>query len=142
LVANGVAASGSPDWHNDVLKQSNPNTLGYYVNAGDECLGVSSAELQEVVEGVFIRSRIKPVQDFNQPIYLNVIMDCMEANSGNFVAVDFSIRFARYNPKPAILYDWGYGAVGTASSKNFLLDQSKQMVEQAITDYIKANFNL
>ena len=42
---------------------------------------------------------------------------------------------------PSILYDWPFGSFGVGS-REFILQSIKDGVENAITEYLKANFDL
>jgi len=135
-----------PDWYAKVLKVKNPNELAYYAYVDTEC-GITGNQLQETIEDIMIRSRIKPVLTTNSsalttnsPIYLRVVAECGLMDDDDRI-YNLSIDFARYIPKPAVLYDMPYGSFGVAPA-DLILNKVKNYTEEAITDYIKVNFDL
>ena len=133
-----VSAAELRPWYKEILQKDNPNSLGYYAHVAGSC-ALNKAELDKVVEGVFIRSRIKPADSFGGPLYLYIRINCLPS----FRAFAVTINFGRFLPHPPILYDRTYGTVGTSDNDpNFILNVTKSFVEDAITDYISANFDL
>jgi hypothetical protein len=122
------------------LKHSNPNELGVAAAAGSGC-ALSDNELLDTVQGVLIRSRIKPV-DYRKStgfFGLNVAVECSNKTQAFDVRVDFMDNI---NGWPIRIGD-GYGTFGTfAGNKSYLLMAVSHAVETAITDYLKANFDL
>jgi len=134
-----VNAAELEPWYKEVLQAGNPNSLSYFTFADKDC-GIDGALLDELLEGVLIRSRVKPIRGFDDLIYLSVDVSCTSSVN----AFSVSIRFGRYQPKPSILYDVSYGGVGggTSLDPTYMLNGIKVGIEDAITDYISANFNL
>ena len=129
-------------WEYDAYKVDNPNELAYYLTYDAECPGDAN-DVTETIEGVFVRSRIKPLRDdiFDvNTTYLNIIVSCLRLDDNNPVfSVDIS--FGRYSPSPPILYDRDYGSTGIGG-EDFLFETIKEDIEGAITAFIKVNFDL
>ena len=132
-------AEESHDWYTKVLKVKNPNELAFFTNVYGDC-GKSAHDINEVIRGVMIRSRIKPDYKIVAPVYLNTRMSCF--NPVASVTVDsIDVTFARYAPESPILYDVHYASIGQGP-EDYVLNKLKEHIEQALTDYIKANFDL
>ena len=129
-----------------ITKAEDKNTLSYFTLAGDICTFDQDA-LDAVVEGVFIRGRIKP--DSNGwtigDLYLQVVATCVDVTVGGTkkgVAIDISIYFGKITSDAHILYDYNFGDVITrATASDPLLDIQKH-VEKALTTYLQVNFDL
>jgi hypothetical protein len=142
LLSSQVQAAEPPDWLYPALKVDNPNELAVLVFATDKCF-VTTEELTELVSGVLIRSRVKPLlgyEYYENDLYLKISMQCNTPKIGHQVYTMDAI-FGNYNVTPPVRYPSFYGFLGDAR-KPFIVSRVKNMVEVAITDYIKANFNL
>ncbi len=60
VLSSQVQAAEPPDWLYTALKVDNPNELAVLVFASDKCF-VTTEELTELVSGLLIRSRVKPL---------------------------------------------------------------------------------
>jgi hypothetical protein len=129
------------DWYKLAIKSPNPNELAYYAGVDEDCLADKSI-ISNTIEGVLIRSRVKPSVAFyeNNRTYLSVTLNCLEPENGKHIFT-LSIHFGKLNPKPSILFDKSYGFFG-AGGKEFIIQNLKISTEQAVTDYLKANFDL
>lgn len=142
LVATQALSSEHPGWLNQALESPTPNQLAYWASAGDDC-PMTSDEVAEIVDGVFIRSRIKPLRDeiFSEgSLYLNVTVSCLTSDSSIHI-FDSNVIFGVYNPQPPILYEYQYGKYGTGDA-SFIRSSMQTSVENAVTDYIRVNFDL
>jgi len=92
-----------------------------------------------VIEGVIKRSRIRTGQglSYTDP-YLDVKTSCLTAFGG--YAIYMQIRFA----KGFVLWDSNFGGIMTApeddSGKQYLLNNLRDSLEEAITDFVEVNF--
>ena len=118
-------------------KKDNPEGLHFFAVANDDCF-VSNEVLEETVEGVLIRSRIKPLRDFEPPpmLTLTVKLNCMSSENSTQL---FAYNIQYLLPIGLMVSDNEYGAFGSAN-KETILNSLKGNIEQAITDYIKVNF--
>ena len=122
-------------------KKENPNELAYFVQVDDDC-PVTKKEAIDITEGVFIRSRIKPVPDkWNiDSLYLYISLDCLKIEGDNPV-YHFSVRFANASAFIPVDYIERYGSLGIGP-KSAIVNTLKDKAEAALTDYIKVNFDL
>ena len=147
LLASTTAQAEMPDWFKEVMKVPNPNELPMLLFVPETCKGMSQAELLSIAEGVFVRSRIKPLSSTEHvdnpkkyPIYLNVRLDCF--GDGPLYHFMFGINFGQWIPPgPSVLLTKPYGNYGSADTVG-IKGYGKRAVERAITDYVKLNFNL
>jgi hypothetical protein len=97
----------------DAIKVENPNQLPYFSLIDDDC-PLTQTEGKEIIEGVFVRSRIKPVPFIaDNRIYLSVVLRCMEI-SGSVVVFNLDIQYGRYEPSPPVIFNHdSYGGIGS-----------------------------
>ena len=144
----GILSSNSysddlPTWFYNSIKVSNPNQLAYFVEMSKSC-PFTTESLNKIVDGVLIRSRIKPLKEeifVDGRIYLNVGVSCVRLKSGGNPPFSIRVNFARYQPYPAIIIDKGFGTTGIGPA-DFIKQAFKESIENAVTAHIKANFNL
>jgi len=138
LLLSGVASADPEPW----MKKEKPDELGVYVERESEC---PEFDIQELVHGVLIRSRVRPLPFTDTPeLYLNVNVRCIELdNQPNFYSFSSDIRFSyRASLGTYLLYEFpAYGTLGHGGSA-FIQQSIKESVESAITDYLQANFDL
>ena len=120
------------------LKKDNPNELSYWAFVDEQC-SISNKEVNKIVEGVLIRSRIKPgLTWYTDSVYLYIHFDCMPLENNNPV-LSTTIYFGRYTPLPSIGYHHDYGNIGIGD-KELQTRLIKQGVERAVTDFVRVNF--
>ncbi len=133
------------------MEKENPNELGVFTFVNEFC-PMTNSELKKMVDGVLVRSRIKPVS-FSMELgrgnaYLDVSLSCTEHSSVERATFIFMVDFLgsmfveakgsmriRYGEVPAGMV-FGYGSISSAKP------EMKSKVEGVITDYLKANFDL
>ena len=138
------------------LLKENPNELAFYYDQSDDCPGMSS-NMVEMIEGLFTRSRLKTVPPFRseRDFHLVVLVECA---SGTRITYDVNIGFAQqvmiHTPRGQIKAEmiyrpFYYGAYGYVTASNsereneqYLENGIRSGVEKALTDYLKANFDL
>ena len=136
-----ASAAELPTWYKKAISQDDPNKLVYFATIRMGC-GSIGPQLNEIIEGVLVRSRVKPVKNYNPSLYLHVLVECYSlSEDGPFVFV-VRANFARYNPKPSVLFDLGYGDAGWVKERSSIIGKAKKVVEEAMADYMTANFNL
>jgi hypothetical protein len=145
LLLSNQSYAEEQKWFLDAIKVDNPNQLAYWLTNGDSC-PITKKEVQKIIEGVFVRSRIKPLSEqiFNPGlIHLSIYLDCIKRTGPNDLYIyDLDIQFGQYNPYPAVLFNaTGFGRMGI-QDKEGIANDIKSSAENAVTVFIKANFNL
>jgi hypothetical protein len=144
LLSSQVQAADPPPWLYPVLKVDNPNELAVYVYASPEC-PVTTDELKEVLSGVLIGSRVKPLlgeEYLKNSLYLSASIGCLEPDKpSGYQVFSIPLAFGSYNVRPPVTYLYPYGFTGTGP-KDDIISSFKNQVEEAVTDYIAANFDL
>lgn len=74
------------------------------------------------------------------PVYLSLSVSCLSRKNSNPI-YDIDMRFGRYNPPPAVLFDKELGSNFGIGRPETIKQIFKENVERAITYYIKANFD-
>ena len=133
------AYAEGPDWLMEAIRVGDPNQLEYFLVVDEQC-PITHSEGQEIINGVFIRSRIKPLPQSLKGIYLSVNLFCLEPKS-IFHTYKLGVAFARALPLPAVLFDFSFDSFGV-KKKNGMEQSLKNQTEEAITTFIKANFDL
>ena len=141
MLSSAVTAQEAPDWLQQVIKSETPNELAYYVGVPPSC-SLSEERLTSEVEGILVRSRIKPRGSLwiSNPFYLSIDLQCLKMEGRNPIT-HANIQFARHNPKPSIAYEWNFGTL-LIGDDDYTIQAIKKGVERAITAYLKANFDL
>ena len=142
-LSNAVAAE-APQWFLDAIKVDNPNQLAVYTYADEEC-PFTTEDLKTIVSGVFIRSRVKPLTGWewaSDDLHLGVELTCikMRDQTDRFI-YRIDLQYGNYSVVPRIQYSHDYGYLGLANKASIIMIL-KNKVEAAITDFIKANFDL
>lgn len=143
MFATNLHGAEVPPWFYKAIKVDSPNQLAYFVENSTSC-PFSKEALHKIVEGVLIRSRIKPLKEdifVDGRIYLNLGVSCVSLKSGGNPPFTITANFARYLPYPAIIIDRNFGNTGIGAA-DFILQTFKESVENAVTAHIKANFDL
>lgn len=126
------------------MKQKDPNSLGLFVAVDEEC-PFSEEEVTNVLEGEYLRARIKPTQSLVLNITVSVTCVLIEDDESVMgYAVSKQVRFGtRLTNGSLVLYempDYGSLDIGGTDSKRFLMNSISDAVSSAITDYLKVNF--
>jgi len=142
LLSGGATAQESPDWFLKAIKTETPDQLSYYFHVSEGCPFTEEKTIP-VVEGVFIRSRIKPTPNDwrTAPLYLSISIECLSLETMLHPIYNLYIAFGRRNPYPAILYDYRFVALGL-NDEDSIMQTLKTSVEAAATEYLRANFDL
>ena len=139
-----VAAAELPKWYLDALKVDNPNQLAIYAEADGDC-PITKNEMKEIISGVLIRSRVKPLTGDEWSIhslYFEVILNCFKKKPNEQLQIyALNAHFGNFSLNPPVWYQWPYRSFGR-DEKEGLKSVIKSRAEEAITDFIKANFDL
>ena len=155
ILVSGIAVNGAQGQEKKPLqhlKKDDPNTI--YVNYSQDPACKSMYE--KVVDNELARSRIKrkTLWDFNE-VSLFVTVHCSEKDSGQGFIFTLSVNFGKLVPaeiesdrsfiivywEPGQFGSYGvstYDSEGTQMVRNYL----RNAMEDALTDYLKANFDL
>ena len=112
-----LADDSLPDLSNDYLLRANPNELVYASEHPTKGCGFNEATGREIVEGVMIRSRIKPLNLYkleptiSPEMGLSVDIQCMALEGNNPVYV-ISVQFGLLQFYPRLLDSVDYGSLG------------------------------
>ena len=135
-----VALSDPQPW----MKKENPNELGSVHRVSPLC-GISENEIRELINGVLVRSRIKPGYDVSG-LHLFVDLQCGEKDIGTSYAWAVDVEFASRLVGRDSSIDFRYGYFGNSTfgvgDKQDVIAIAKRNIERTITDYLKANFDL
>ena len=145
LTLSTAAQAELEEWYKKAIKVPSPNELSLFSFVSRDCKAMTGAELRSIAEGVLIRSRIKPLpvnehvnNSTKYPIFLEVSLDCFDKTPYQF---DLDIEFGKAEPGAVLLFSRSYGAFGRYGTER-MKAAVKEEVENAITDYVKVNFNL
>ena len=141
-----------PDWLVDMIYEVtvDPEKIYYRSSTGVAC-PFEYNEVDDIIEGELIRSRIKPIywtnrlEESEAILVLDVQANCLERDNLNPV-FDVDVYFALYRfvdglYSGSFLADWEFGSFGIGDH-DYILQSVEDAVEDAITAYVKANFDL
>lgn len=125
-----------------VIKVKDPGKLVVLVYSESTC-PLTADEIYEITDGVLIRSRIKPIHYISEEhelgLYLDISLKCIKKNSDFYTFVS-DVYFADSSGDVNVLYDYSFGNYGNAP-KEFIKQEVKSYIEDAVTQYVKANFD-
>ena len=152
MMTGNVQGQGTPLGH---LKKDNPNELFVLFMQDDAC----GDSYKRIVNNELAQSRIKKVDDppgYDIPV-LWVSISCMTAGSVTGIVFNIDVKFIRTVPAfsrqpeentwTVISHSPGYGNYGFAdrtpvTNEQHVSNLIRQCVENALTDYLKVNFDL
>lgn len=123
------------------MVKENPEKLGIVMDPHNDGCDISNDSLQEVVEGVLVRARIRPVTSEGGAgwLVLYVRLNCISDSGDYLVQADFVKEQEGYGVRLGMS---GVQSYGSHSDTQLLLDIVKVTIEAVITDYLKINFDL
>ena len=125
------------------IKVDNPNQLAILVSSIEEH-PFTTAELERVVSGVLSRHHVEPLlgnEWLENHLYLDAMVSCQVLEeAGGIMFYDMTARFKNFNASPPVTYPFWYGSHGTGF-KEAIISSFKHNIENAMADFIKANFN-
>ena len=141
------------------MEKENPNELGYYVNSNCE-IRTDAVDPYEIIDGVMIRARIKPDRTWGNKvivgvsgpeitrnmIFLSLYYNCVRVGEQYAFWVDISFSFAvivrGQQLNHIVMYERPtYSGTGFGDP-DWLAELIRSYTEEAITDYLQANFDL
>ncbi|MDJ0908364.1 MAG: hypothetical protein QNI99_04195 [Woeseiaceae bacterium] len=139
VLFTGTAYADGDSW----IRKANPDEL-YTFTFADDC-PFSDEALTRETQGVLIRSRIRPVERWNpRETLLYVDVTCFRSSSLYLFDIDIFLAKFEHNADGDVVVSHSvanYGTLGQGNSQ-FILDAVEEGVEQAMTDYLVANFDL
>jgi hypothetical protein len=143
-VSFSVMAESQP-W----MKKDDPNSLGLYVDITGKDCPLDRKELKDMVEGEYLRARIKPTDDIND-LNISINLLCQKSTMGGRhigTTAAYTVYFASrvFLPKSTYVnYEPGFIIVLTGSpnkmeAKTSFLDSIREEINIMITRYLKAN---
>ena len=120
------------------LETDDPNTL-YVLTSMDSDCETSKKQLDKIVKGSLIRSRIKPTDEYTEPL-LSVHLGCMDIGHNNpFYFIITTFGYYDYDRKTPVFFSSQYNKFGIGD-KQVIETAIKDRVDEAMEDYIQANF--
>ena len=111
-----------------------PDILGSFVWVDADC-PFDSDSASEIVDGVFIRSRVSNERDDGE-LFLLVSISCLVDGASYIYHID--IVMDRWGITEPWRLDWDWGSFGTGG-RDYIRSALRDRVEDAITDFIRAH---
>ena len=139
-----------PDTFNAYLTKSSPDELQVSYEQGDDCSG----SYEHIIDSELAQSRIRKSYTLYNELFLTVSISCMDLDTiESFVyIVEVYFGITRFEMEEngmiyeSIHYEPDYTIFGIAGKDDegrmFLTNGIRVQVEKALTDYLKANFDL
>lgn len=119
---------------------------------------VQIPDVDKLVRGILIRSRVKPLDSWDDELYMTVNVMCTEqVRRTDLVAFSVIVYFAkpafhtvggdlagveRFVFADRLLDYWGVGLSDGQGGKDYMLKVVRNTTERAVTDFMAANFDL
>ena len=137
----GVASFGAAEAPDYILAEIKSHTtedvLPSLVWVGVDCPFDIPAAL-EIVDGVFIRSRVKKEADEDGDLYLSVSLYCLL--DGTRHIYNLKVVLKMWILEGPWILDWYWGSYG-AGREEYIKAALKTSVENALTDFIRAHMD-
>ena len=143
--------AGSIAEYQTSYKTSDAGNLPYQVLLGNNC-PMSEEESRNLIEAVIVRNRIKPISDMHylpdyqfdhlSRLYLSVLVTCVELGSDHY-AISYAANFGRAILRSTDIFPFSYVMTGPTvivGGKDFMRSNLNDAVEDAMTQYLKANY--
>ena len=109
-----------------------------YIGVDDDC-PIDLAAAIKVVDGVFIRSRVRNDNSDDDAIFLDVSLSCLARESSHYI-FNLDIRMDRWGILDPWALDYGWGSFGIGGEE-YIRQALKDAVERALTDFIRAHMD-
>ena len=143
----GTAVGQTDDKKLEHLRKPNPNDLVVIYYQNPVC-SISEEEAELTIDGVLTRSRIKPIWSL-YPLNLHLVVwaDCLDDDTAFVISVRFgeyaSVKKPHGTERFKMYHLDDYGSFGRhQGDSKYMMRYVKSSVENAITNYLKANFDL
>ena len=142
LLLPALALADPQPW----LKKENPNEL-FAVSVATEHCPISIVDLDELVNSVLVRSRIRKKSAWAEnELILSVEIGCTLVSDSRWT-FRYDVYFPRFSKRESgdlletTTIDGKHYGIGT-NDEDGIRSAMRRFVEDAITDYLKANFDL
>lgn len=140
MSAPATASAAGLEWHQEALVVEKPDELGYYTHVDADC-PITRETVISTIDGVLIRSRISPIVDSYsdaEQLFIEINVYCAEMSNGSEVIFETDVRFGIVARNMDLVLNWDYGSLSHGNAAD--IDATvRRDVEDAITDYLKAN---
>ena len=130
-----ISGAEAPEYILSAIRTfTTPDILGSFVGVDADC-PFDSDSASEIVDGVFIRSRVSNERDDGE-LFLLVSISCLVHGASYIFSTDIVMDVRGIGDPWRLAWDWGtYGFGGRDYIRSVLRDG----VENAITDFIRAH---
>lgn len=147
LTLVGVDINATPIWLHDAIVKQTPDDLGYWVFTGSDC-PFSNEDVERLVDGVWVRSRLRSSDSYLFELHLQITVLCLDRGEANpifnhdvFFVPARPDTFNEFLTTTRYVLDYNFGTFGVGPSE-YILQSVKESVEEAVTEYLRANFDL
>lgn len=133
-------AAAELEWFQEALVVAEPNELGYYSHVAESCPATAD-DVSTIIEGVMIRSRIRPQAESysdDEQLFIEINVYCSNLPTDDGVIFETDVRFGFLARNTDMVLNWDYGTLDYGSAGD-IEAVVRRDVEDAITDYIRAN---
>lgn len=137
-VAAGAHAD-APSWLHEAIRKENPDELGYRVFVDLDC-PIGREDVERVLDATLARGALAKSQYGLVELHLRIVVSCFAPDEGELVfsqEIHFSPPWD--TDRPEMVYDWNFGRYGVGG-RTFILQSVTRSVEDAIAEYLLANF--
>ena len=138
------AAAGThadaPEWLHQAIRKDNPEELGYRVFVELDC-PIGRQDVEEIVEAALARNELTKSQFGLLEMHLQISLSCFVQDEVHRIFSQ-EIHFSppRDTGQPDLVYDWNFGRYGIGG-REFILQSVTRSIEDAIAEYLLANFD-
>ncbi|WP_303289559.1 hypothetical protein [Marinobacter sp. SS5-14b] len=136
------AAVAESNSYQKFLEKDSPNELYFLAQGGMQCM-IQRSQLNEVVREELLKHKIRPVRDVippEQKFYLFALLECAVQSIDPVVfAYRLGVRFNSISSVTPEAFHVEYTDLGVSRDPDFVIEQFRKRVNEAILDYVEAN---
>ena len=137
-VAAGAHAD-APSWLREAIRKENPDELGYRVFVELDC-PVGRQDVEQVVDAAMARRHLTRSRFALGETHLQITLSCFaQEDEPPIFSQEVHFSPPRDTGQPDLVYDWNFGRYGVGA-RRFILQSITRSIEDAIAEYVLANF--
>ena len=140
LFAAAGTHADAPEWLREAIRKDNPYELGYRVFVELDC-PIGREDVEEIVDETMALNDMTRSQYGLLETHLQIAVACfVQGTVHRIFSQEVHFSPPRDTDKPDLVYDWNFGRYGIGG-REFILQSVTRSIEDAIAEYLLANFD-
>jgi hypothetical protein len=140
LFAAAGTHADAPEWLREAIRKDNPYELGYRVFVELDC-PIGREDVEQIVDETMALNDMTRSQYGLLETHLQIAVSCfVQGTVHRIFSQEVHFSPPRDTDKPDLVYDWNFGRYGIGG-REFILQSVTRSIEDAIAEYLLANFD-